>query len=68
MSITMRGPDGQIVTVATAINCEEYRTEVGEDGIIENIECASRTVKPECKTCGLTNAVKPQHENIDSKD
>jgi len=68
MSIIMRGPDGNIVTVATAVNCKEYRTEVGEDGIIESIECASRTVKPECKTCGLVNAVKPQREGIDSKD
>jgi hypothetical protein len=68
MSIVMKGPDGNIFTIATAINCKEYRTEVWDDGFIKHIECASRTVKPECKTCGLTNAVKPQHRGLDPKD
>ena len=68
MSIRMRGPDGNIVYLGMAINCKEYRTEVGEDGIIEKIECAASTVKPECETCSLPNAVKPKHGKIDSKD
>ncbi len=68
MSIRMRGPDGDIVYVAMAINCKESRTEVGEDGVIEKIECAASTVKPECETCSLTNAVKFEQRNLDSKD
>ena len=68
MSIRMRGPDGQIQYLAMAINCEEYRTEEGEDGIIESIECVSRTVKPECEMCSLMNAVEPQRKNMDPKD
>ena len=68
MSIQMRGPDGNIVYIAMALECDEYHTEVGEDGIIESIECVSRTVKPECKQCSLKNAVKPQSTRIDPKD
>jgi len=68
MSIEMRRPDGQIVRVAMPIECKEYHTEVGEDGIIESIVCVSRAVRPECKMCSLINAVKPKGENIDSKD
>lgn len=67
MSIIMRDSNGNIGSVSMPINCREYRTEVGEDGIIENIECISRTVKSECKMCGLMNAVEPQHGDIDSK-
>jgi len=68
MSIEMRGPDGQIRHIGMFIECEEYRTAIGEDGVIESIECVSRTVKPECKQCSLTNALKPQHESSDPKD
>lgn len=64
----MRGPDGKIVTIAMAINCDEYRTETGEDGIIKHIERASRTVKAECKTCSLVNAIRLQRQSTDPKD
>jgi len=60
MSIQMRGPDGNVVHVAMAIECDEYQTEVGEDGIIESIKCVSQTVKPACKQCSLRNAAELQ--------
>ena len=68
MSIPMRMSDGSIAYIGMSLNCKEFRTVEGEDGVIEKIECISRTVKPECEECSLINAVKPQRVGLDPKD
>ena len=64
MRIKMRTADGRIVYRAMAINCKEYYVESGPVGVVERLECISKTAKPECQMCSLINPVKPQQPGI----
>jgi hypothetical protein len=55
MGIKMRRKDGLICYISIAIECDEYQVIKGEDGIIERIDCTSKTLKTECEKCSLVN-------------
>jgi len=55
MYFKIRKANEQTVYLPTKINCRKFYTEIGDDGIVVNIKCISRTVKSGCKTCGLVN-------------
>ena len=54
MSIRFNTKQG-IVYIAMAINCHEPMCETTKDNEIKSIQCISKTIKPECDRCSLSN-------------
>ena len=62
MGFKIKKADGQVVCLPVLINCDKFRTELGDDGFFESVKCISSKVKPECKPCSLSNPTKIRKE------
>ena len=62
MSFKIKEANGQIVYIPAIINCDQFCTEMGDDGFIEAIKCVSSKLRHGCKTCGLVNPIKTKRK------
>ena len=46
---------GQIYNISMFINCNCFATKKDKNGVIEEINCISKTIKPCCNKCSLIN-------------
>ena len=58
MSFKIKKANGHTVYIPAIINCDQFCTEMGDDGFIEAIICVSSKLRRGCRTCGLVNPTK----------
>lgn len=58
MNFKIKKANGHTVYIPAIINCDEFRTEMGDDGFIEDIKCVSSKLRRGCRTCALVNPTK----------
>ena len=54
MNMKFKKANGRVIYLPNKINCNRFKTQVGDDGFLEKVKCFVRKSKIECKTCSLS--------------
>jgi len=62
MSIPFRTKNGGVMYIAMSIGCKDISQESDDEGVVLNLHCTSKILKPECEECSLINQTQPNYK------